>query len=80
MNNYILFENCANLCHVQWSGWMKYLFEKGKFNDDGTFTINADSVERWVRQMNTNYLELSNSEKESDRIEARKFFELFGVK
>ena len=40
-------EILADLCHRQWSGWMKYLFGKGTFNDDGTWTMPAWAVKRW---------------------------------
>jgi len=63
----------AELCHSQWSGWMEYLFSKGTFNEDGTWTMPAWAVERWMRQMNTPYAELSEEEQESDRKEADKF-------
>ena len=69
-------ETLSDLCHEQWSGWMKYLFSKGAFNEDGTWTMPAWAVERWHRQMNTYYLDLSESEKVADRIEADKFLEI----
>lgn len=69
-------EALADLCHKQWSGWMEYLFTKGHFNEDGSFTINTESTQRWVGQMETDYNDLSEKEKESDRIEARKFMKL----
>ena len=71
-------EELANLCHEQWSGWMKYLFEKGTHNDeDGTFTISSWAVHRWIRQMNTEYNDLPFEEKESDRKEADRFIRIF---
>lgn len=70
-------EELADIAHDAWSGWMKYLFEKGNKNDDGTFTINKDSVERWERQMKTDYKDLSEKEKDSDRIEADKYLKAF---
>ena len=69
-------ENLAELCHEQWSGWMKYLFEKGKFDSDGTWTMPKWAVDRWYRQMSTPYAELSPDEKASDRSEADKFIAL----
>ena len=69
-------ENLAELCHSQWSGWMKYLFEKGTFNVDGTWTMPKWAVERWSKQMNTQYSELSAAEMDSDRAEADKFIAL----
>ena len=72
-------EKVADLCHKQWSGWMLYLFQKGKFNKDGTFTISKLATERWSRQSVTEYKDLSEEEKELDRIEADKFIKLFGI-
>lgn len=73
----IMREDLAKLAHDQWSGWMKYLFSKGTFSDDGTFTIPKELVDRWVRQMHASYHELSEQERDSDRKEADKFLEVF---
>jgi hypothetical protein len=69
-------EQLADLCHEQWSGWAKYLFSKGEFNEDGTWTMPSWAVERWTRQMTTPYSELSEDEQESDRNEADRFIKL----
>lgn len=66
-------EILANLCHQQWSGWMDYLFGKGIFNEDGSWTMPVEFVERWWRQAQTPYSELSEGEQDSDRAEADKF-------
>lgn len=71
-----LVDDLANLAHEQWSGWMKYLFEKSIKNDDGTVTIPKWAVERWERQVNTNYQDLSEQEQDSDKNEAYKFIEV----
>ena len=68
-------ERLASLCHEQWSGWMRYLFSKGTFNEDGTWTMPAWAVTRWLGQTKTEYGFLSEDEKESDRKEADKFIE-----
>lgn len=65
-------EKLAELAHEQWSGWMRYLFDNGVFNSDGTWTMPAQAVERWGRQMRTPYSELSEDERNSDRNEADK--------
>lgn len=65
-------EQLAAYAHEAWAGWMKYLFEKGCSNNDGSFTIYPANVERWLRQMNTDYAELPETERESDRDEADK--------
>jgi len=51
---------------------MDYLFTKGTHNDDGTFTINDISTSRWMRQAATQYCDLPENEKASDRDEANK--------
>ena len=71
-------ETLADLCHEQWSGWMQYLFCKGVFNEDGTWTMHKEYAERWQRQMNTPYDELSEAEQDSDRKEADKFLRVMG--
>lgn len=76
----VLREKLAKLAHDQWSGWMKYLFSKGVFNSDGTWTMPLWAVERWQRQMKTPYSELSETEKESDRAEADKFLRVISSK
>ena len=63
-------ELLADFVHKQWSGWMKYLFSKGAMNDDGSWTMPPWAVERWQRQMNTDYRYLPEDEKESERKEA----------
>lgn len=70
-------EELANLCHEQWSGWMKYLFSKCHRLPLGRgMYIPGWAFERWKRQMDTPYTALSNSEQESDRREADKFIKL----
>ena len=75
----VLRERLASLCHEQWSGWMAHLFMHGTYGDgDGSFTINADKVARWHRQLETDYADLPEDEQDSDRTEADKFLRLLG--
>lgn len=69
----MLREKLAIIANEQWSGWMKYLFSKGTFNKDGTWTMPVWAVERWTRQMKTPYAQLPDDEQENDRQEADKF-------
>lgn len=74
-------EKLADQCHKQWSDWMEYLFyvcfPEGKFDEEtGNWIIPEWAIKRWMRQMNTSYDELSEEEKNSDRIEADKFIKL----
>lgn len=73
-------EKLAALCHEQWSGWMKYLFSKcPDYTETGATIINPDYENRWVRQMETPYAELSEAEKDSDRKEADRFLAILSA-
>ena len=65
-------EALAATQHAIWAHWMIYLFGVSRLNPDGSVTIPADKAERWIRQMNTHYLDLPESERESDRRQADK--------
>lgn len=80
-------EKLAELCHEQWSGWMKYLFSQCTTEKQIIISANGNknitniiipswAVERWMRQMKTEYQDLSEAEKRSDRREADKFIRL----
>jgi len=69
-------ESLADLVHKQWSSWMKYLFEKGTFNEDGTWTMPGWAVTRWTRQMETPFSDLPEIEKDTDRKEADRYLKL----
>lgn len=69
-------EDLADQEHDSWARWMEHLFKKSKKNADGTVIIPKDKVDRWERQMKTDYEDLSNKEKESDRKEVRKFVKI----
>lgn len=63
-------EELAAYAHKAWSGWMKYLFVKSTPLPGGEVALNKDLVARWTRQMNTEYQDLPENEKELDRVEA----------
>lgn len=69
--NEVLREELAAYAHEAWTGWMLYLFEKSRYDSErGTVTIPRELVDRWTRQMQTDYADLPEAEKESDRKEA----------
>ena len=76
-------EKGADLEHNRWARWQKYLFSKCTKNEDGTLTIPRWAVERWSREIDTPYSELSEEQKESDRKEVRKYLplshQIFGI-
>jgi len=55
---------------------MRYVFSKSERNIYGTITIPKSDVNRWERQMNTNYDDLLDEKKESDRKEADDIIEI----
>jgi hypothetical protein len=73
-------EKLADLCHEQWCHWMRYLFSKceslPEISSLAGILMPTWAVERWKRQMNAQYSELSEEEKDSDRKEADKFIKL----
>ncbi len=71
-----IIEEHANFAHSAWSDWMKYLFSKSISNEDGSETIPKELVDRWQRQLKTDYKDLSEDEKESDRDEAKKVLKI----
>lgn len=66
----------ADLEHTRWAKWQRYLHSLCVKNPDGSLTIPKERVERWERQINTQYSELPENEKEYDRIEVRKYLPL----
>lgn len=74
-----LLEMVADFMHNQWSHWMKYQYENLEYcwtNTRDRRKISDENYDRWLRQMNTPYAELSEKEKDSDREWARKLLEL----
>ena len=69
-------EALSDVQHEIWSHWMIWQFSCCQQNDDGSVTIPAAKVERWTRQMNTPYSELSDGERESDRHQADKILKV----
>jgi len=84
-------ELLAEYAHDAWSGWMRYVFKQcGRHagpsvsSDTGEehytpgvpAVIPAWAKDRWMRQMETPYVDLSEEEKESDRAEADKILEI----
>lgn len=69
-------EQIASLQHEIWSHWMAYLFACCEPTTSMEMVIPRDKVERWSRQMNVPYYNLSEDEKESDRDQADKVLNL----
>lgn len=70
-------EEIAKHCHDVWSHWMKYMFEQCEITSFGAALIPYEKVDRWVRQMLSDYENLSEEEKKSDRKIADGYIKLF---
>jgi hypothetical protein len=74
-----LLEELADVQHQIWSQWMVHLFSRCRRNPDGSSeTIPDDLVVRWKRQMATDYADLTEREKNSDREQAREVMAVLG--
>lgn len=71
-------ETGAALEHARWARWQKYLHSRGIVDNkgEGYLCIPMGLIKHWERQIETPYSELSESEKESDRKEAREYLPL----
>lgn len=67
-----LIENLADAEHASWSRWMMWQFSCMVKQPDGSMLMPAYNVERWNRQAATEYAELSENEKQSDRDEVER--------
>lgn len=71
-------EKLASIAHEAWSGWMRYLIDRCAICPDGGRNISPTMVDRYLKQMDTLYKDLSESEKKSDRKEAIKYLQALG--
>ena len=71
-----LIESLAALEHERWAHWQRYMHSKGIRQADGSLLLPADLIARWEKQITTNYAELDDKEKESDREQVRKYLPL----
>jgi hypothetical protein len=76
INEKELFEKLADIEHQRWSSWQKYLHSKCIKNENGDLTIPCDYVNHLEKQINTPYCDLSEKEKDSDREEVMKYWDL----
>ncbi|MBD0476738.1 MULTISPECIES: hypothetical protein [Acinetobacter calcoaceticus/baumannii complex] len=71
-----LIEKLAAIEHKRWAHWQRYLHSQCLKNDDGSLTIPADLVKKWNKQIDTDYFNLTESEKDSDREQVLKYLPL----
>lgn len=66
-------EELAALCHKQWVHWMEDLLSQCETGPACTLLIPTKKLKRWKRQMETDYEDLSDKEKASNREMAEQF-------
>lgn len=68
-----LLDELAAAEHERWAHWQRHVHDHCRVNPDGSLTIPAHLVERWIAQISTPYSALSEPEKESDRDQVRRY-------
>lgn len=71
-----LVEQLAAIEHERWSHWQKYMHGKATKQPDGSMVVPAELVSRWEKQMSTDYADLSDGAKQSDRDQVEKYLSL----
>ena len=69
-------DKLASVQHDIWTHWMKYQFSVCGETQEGDLVIPKEKVDRWKRQMDTPYSNLSDKEKKSDIDQVNKFLHL----
>lgn len=73
LNSPQLLEELAAIEHQRWGHWQLYLHKQCEPLDDGSLRIPAHLVRQWTRQATTNYANLTEQEKSSDREQVRRY-------
>lgn len=68
-----MIEALAAIEHERWAHWQAYLHGQCELLDDGSLRIPAELAERWTRQIQTRFEDLTEQEKESDRDQVREY-------
>ncbi|WP_437962699.1 hypothetical protein WME76_46575 (plasmid) [Sorangium sp. So ce119] len=74
-----LIDELAAIEHERWSHWQRYMHSKCERRPDGSLVLPAELVRRWDAQSSTSYAALSESEKESDREQVRRYLPLIAA-
>ena len=69
-------DRLAAVEHQRWAHWQQYLHDQCQRTEDGSLIIPAELVTRWSAQITTPYAELSETERESDRDQVRRYLPL----
>lgn len=74
-----LIEELAAIEHRRWSHWQAFMHAQANRQPDGSLVLTPDLVKKWDRQIATDYAELSEPEKESDREQVRQYLPLIAA-
>lgn len=66
-------ESLADIEHQRWSHWQNFMHSKCERQADGSLLIPPQFVERWERQIATDYANLTEKEKQGDRDQVKKY-------
>lgn len=69
-------DRLAAVEHGRWADWQQYLHDQCQRTQDGSLVIPAELVKRWAEQIKTPYAHLSETERESDRDQVRRYLPL----
>lgn len=76
-------EQLAALSHEIWAHWMRYQFSVCETSLNGSVYIPVEKIARWTKQIEADYADLTEREKDSDREQADKILKVLrdaGVK
>ena len=83
MKNKELFEKLAAIEHERWGDWQKYMHSKcvkvidvNGEEEIREVTIPVELYKQWERQINTEYKDLTEAEKDSDREQVKRYWDL----
>ena len=74
-----LMEKLADIEHQRWADWQKYCFKKlgiNRTDDESSDTERGVSIRRWFRQIDAPYAQLTEAEKDSDREQVMRYWDL----
>ena len=74
-----LMEKLAAIEHERWADWMSYLISCGARYENPGFVLPASLVDAWQRQIDTPYADLSEAEKQSDRDQVARYWDLINA-
>ena len=72
-------EALASISHEIWAHWMAYLFNLCDEEVDTSrlgYVIKWEHAKHWLRQIQTDYVDLTEAEKDSDREQADKILKV----